>query len=248
MINKKSWAIILTIFSVVMLTADFSEAIYTQGHDFGDVEVGSTQKTLMRISNLDSAPVVLTGITFARDGCIDFSVVKLPESMTIPPNVSVDVEIGYSPSKIGECSTTLRVYNGSPMPSNTVTFTGTGVEQNSESPEPDNISGPLLEKLQKILDYTNESYTHETSRSYEQKKVSERRLKAFKKKLAVTSHLIQNGHFEAAHNKLREIYKKVDGKPESNDFVSSDKAARLALMLQDLIASFDFQHKQAKNS
>ena len=113
----------------------------------------------MSISNIDSLTVVLTGITFAPDSCSDFLVVKLPESMTIPPNGSVNFEIGYSPSFIGECSATLRIYNGSPMPSNEVTFTGIGVDQKPEQPEPDNISELLLEKLQKIIDYTNESYT-----------------------------------------------------------------------------------------
>jgi hypothetical protein len=104
----------------------------------------------------------------------------------------------------------------------------------------------LLEKLQKIIDYTNESYTYQAFKSYEQDKLSENRLKAFKKMLIVTYHLIENGHFEAAHNKLREIYKKVDGKPESNDFTTSDRASKLALMIHDLIASFDFEYKQVK--
>lgn len=247
MIRTKSLPILLIIFSIVILSPDFSEAIYTQGYDFGNVELGSTQTTLVSISNLDNLTVVLTGITFARDGCSDFSVVKLPESMAIPPNESVNFEIGYSPSFIGECSATLRIYNGSPMPSNEITFTGAGVEQKPEPPEPENISQLLLEKLQKIIDYTNESYTYQAFRSYEQGKLSERRLKAFKKMLVVSYHLIENGHFEAAHNKLKEIYKKADGKPESNDFVSSEKAAQLALMIHDLIASFDFEDKQAKN-
>jgi hypothetical protein len=248
MIRTKSLPILLIIFSIVILSPDFSEAIYTQGHDFGNVELGSTQTTLVSISNLDNLTVVLTGVTFARDGCSDFSVVKLPESMAIPPNESVNFEIGYSPSFIGECSATLRIYNGSPMPSNEVTFTGAGVEQKPEPPEPENISQLLLEKLQKIIAYTNESYTYQAFKSYEQDKLSERRLKAFKKMLVVSYHLIENDHFEAAHNKLREIYKKVDGKPESNDFVSSEKAAQLALMIHDLIASFDFQYKQVKKS
>jgi hypothetical protein len=249
MISTKSLPILLTIFSIVILSPDFSDAtIHTQGYDFGDVELGSTQTTLVSISNLDNLTVVLTGVTFARDGCSDFSVVKLPESMAIPPNESVNFEIGYSPSYIGECSATLRIYNGSPMPSNEVTFTGAGVEQKPEPPEPENISQLLLEKLQKIIDYTNESYTYQAFRSYEQDKLSERRLKAFKKMLVVSYHLIENGHFEAAHNKLREICKKVDGKPKSNDFVPSDNAAHLALMIHDLIASFDFQYKQVKKS
>ena len=76
----------------------------------------------------------------------------------------------------------------------------------------------------------------------------ERRLKAFKKMLVVTYHLIENGHFEAAHNKLREIYKKVDGKSKSNDFVPADRAAHLASMIHDLIASFDFEYGKVKTS
>jgi hypothetical protein len=64
----------------------------------------------------------------------------------------------------------------------------------------------------------------------------------------VTYHLIESDQFEAAHNKLNEIYKKADGKPESNDFVPPEKSANLALMLQDLIASFDFEDKQSKNA
>lgn len=156
----------------------------------------------MSISNIDSLTVVLTGITFAPDSCSDFLVVKLPESMTIPPNGSVNFEIGYSPSFIGECSATLRIYNGSPMPSNEVTFTGIGVDQKPEQPEPDNISELLLEKLQKIIDYTNESYTYRAFKSYEQDKLSETHLKAFKKMIVVSYQFIENSHFEAAHNKL----------------------------------------------
>ena len=168
--------------------------------------------------------------------------------MSILPNESVNVEIGYAPSFVGECSATLRIYTGSPMPSNEVTFSGIGVEQKPEQPEPGNISQLLLEKLQKIIDYTNESTIYQAFRSYEQDKLPEnQRLKAFKKMLVVSYNLIENGYLEAAHNKLKEIYKKVDGKPQSNDFVSSDKASNLASMLQDLIDSFGFEDKPVKN-
>ncbi|MBW2491110.1 MAG: hypothetical protein JRE65_08190, partial [Deltaproteobacteria bacterium] len=139
---------------------------------------------------------------------------------------------------------TLNIFTeGNREPSHEVIFTGTGVEQKSEQPEPDNISQLLLEKLQKIIDYTNESYTFQALRSYKQDRLSEGRRNAFNTKLMVSYHLIENGHFEAAENKLNEIYKKTDGKPESNDFVPPEKAANLALMLQDLIACFDFEDK-----
>lgn len=248
MISTKSLMILLTIFAIATLSPNFSEAaISTQGYDFGNVEVGSTQATFVSISNLDTRSVELTWITFAQTSCSDFSVVTLPESMTIPPNGTVNVEIGYAPSAVGECSDTLRIYSGSPFP-NQVNFIGIGIDQKPEQPEPENISQLLLEKLQKIIAYTNESYTYQTFKSYEQDKLPERRLKAFKKMLVVTYHLIENGHFEAAHNKLREIYKKVDGKPKLNDFVPADTAAHLASMIHDLIASFDFEYGKLKTS
>ncbi|MFC1881485.1 choice-of-anchor D domain-containing protein [Thermodesulfobacteriota bacterium] len=229
-------------FLIAILSPDFSEsAIDTQGYDFGNVEMGSTQTNLVNISNLDSVPVVLTWITIDKDGCSDISVVTLPESMTISPNGSVNVEIGYSPSFVGECSASLRIFTGSPLPSNQVIFTGTGVEQEPMETEPNNISQILLEKHQEIINYTNEDATYKSFKSQEQDKLSENRMNTFKKMLAVTYHLIENGHFGAAQNKLRAIYKKVDGKPKSNDFVSSDKATHLALMLHDLIDSFGFE-------
>ena len=236
---------VLIIFLVAILSPDLSEsAIYTQGYDFGNVKVDSTQINLVNISNRDSLPVVLTWISIDKDAsCSDISVVTLPESMTISPNGSVNVEIGYSPSFIGECSAILRIFTGSPLPSNQVIFTGTGIEQEPMETEPNNISQILLEKLKEIIDYTNESITYKTFKSHEQDKLSENRMKTFKKMLAVTYHLIENDHFYAAQNKLRAIYKKVDGKPKSNDFVSSDKAAHLALLINDLIDSFNFDYE-----
>ena len=246
MLNTKSLIILFSIFSIFILSPDFSEAtIDAQGYDFGNVEVGSLVTTLVTISNLDLTNYVdLSGISFALDSCSDFSIVTLLQPpITIQPEKSVNVEISYSPSFAGECSATLRIYTDSPWPSNQVTFTGIGVEQKPQQPEPDNISKQLLEKLQKIIDYTNESYIYQTFRIYEQDNLPERRLQAFKKSLGVTYNLIENGQFEAAYNKLNEIHKKTDGKPEANDFVPPEKATNLSAMLQDLIVSFDFEVK-----
>jgi hypothetical protein len=252
MINTKSLLILFSIFSIVTLSPEFSKAaVNVETDDFENVEVGSIQQVSANISNpnVDKA-VALSGISFSSDSCNDFSMVV---SFSIPtylqPGESVNVEIIYSPSFVGECSATLEISTDSLFfPTDKVTFTGTGVEQQSEQSDPNNISQLLLEKLQKIIDYTNDSYIYHVFRSTEQDSLGERRFKAFKKKLVVSYHLIESDQFEAAHNKLNEIYKKADGKPESNDFVPPEKAANLALMLQDLIASFDFEDKQAKQS
>ena len=251
MISAKTLLILLSIFSIAILSPALSEAVVSiHEYDFGNVKVGSTQTAAVTISTTTS--VKLTGIKFIiQNSCNDMTL--LPVSIEFPYSLSTGeiliVEIAYSPSESGECSGTLEIYSSSPFtPPDKVFFTGIGVEQEPEQPAPDNISQLLLEKLQKIIDYTNESYTYQTFRSYEQDRLSEGRLNAFKTKLMVSYHLIENGNFAAACNKLKEISKKTDGKPESNDFVPPEKAANLELMLQDLIASFDFEDKQAKQS
>lgn len=254
MINTKGFLILLSIFSVVIISAAFSEAaVNIKGDDFGNVEVGSEQKVLANISNPNNVAVVLSGISFSSGSCSDF---KMGASFSIPlslqPGDSVNVEIIYSPTFVGGCSATLEISTDFLFfPTDFITFIGTGVEQEPEQSDPDNISQSLLAKLQKIIDYTNESYTYQAFRSTEQDSLGERRFKAFKKMLAVSYNLIDNGHFEAAHNKLEEVYKKADGKSISNYFVPIEKAAQLSLMLQDLIDSFGFEDKpaiQAKKS
>ena len=74
MIKTKSLLILLSIFSIAKLSPDFSEAaIYTQGYDFGNVEVGSAQTTLMSISNLGGNEVKFT-MSFSLYSCGDFSI------------------------------------------------------------------------------------------------------------------------------------------------------------------------------
>jgi hypothetical protein len=242
MLSTKSLIIILfSIFSIAILSPALSEAsIIAEGYDFGNVEVGSKETTLVSITN-EGNKVELT-MQFSIYSCSDIlNNTSLPDVIWLQQNESINFEIGYKPSGAGECSANLSIIaDGNPFPIKQLTFTGSGVEQEPEPPAPDNITKQLLQKLQKIINYTNESYTYQAFRSYEQNNLPERRFKAYKKNLGVTYYLIENGQFEAAYNKLNAIHKKTDGKPESNDFVPPEKAANLALMLQDLIASFDF--------
>jgi len=251
MLSTKSFIILFSIFSIAILSPALSEAIDSiPEYEFGNVKVGSTQTAFVTLSTMTD--VELSGIKFIiQNSCNDMTL--LPVDIEFPYFLSTDkiltVEIAYSPSESGECSATLEIYSGGPWnPADKVFFTGFGVEPEPEQSAPGNISKQLLEKLQKIIDYTNESYTYQAFRSYNQDKLHDGRLDAFKTKLMVSYHLIENGQFEAAHNKLKEISKKTDGKPESNDFVPSEKAAHLASMLQDLIASFDFENKQSKKA
>ena len=243
MLSTKSLIILFSIFSIAIFSPAFSEAtisVSDEGYDFGNVEVGFKETTFVSITN-DGDEIELT-MGFSINSCSDIlNNTSLPDVIRLQQHESINFEIGYKPSYAGVCSANLSIFsNGNPFPITQLIFSGIGVEQEPEPPASDNTTKQLLEKLQKIINYTNESYTYQAFRSYEQDSLPEKRFKAFKKNLGVTYYLIENGQFEAAFNKLNAIHKKTDGKPESNDFVPPEKAANLALMLQDLIASFDF--------
>ncbi len=151
--RKNKIQILLLIFITVFATGLFQTnlleaAISSSSYDFGPVEVESTKTTAISITNLEDTSTTITGFVFANTDCSDFSVVSMPESMTIPPNGTIHVEVGYKPLALGTCSDTLRIYAGSPLPYS-VTLTGTGIEAISDQPEPFNISRPYLNQNDK---------------------------------------------------------------------------------------------------
>ena len=208
----------------------------TTVYDFGDLQVGSTKTTLVKIANLDSNnDVKIDGYSFGLTTCMNFSVVTQPSAMTIPPDGSIEIEIGYAPTFVGNCSDTLRIFSGSPFPAYQITFNGTGIEQLQS----DHAYQLLLDRLQRIIDYTDENVSKQTFKANKQRVSQTKREKAFRKMLIVAYQLIENTQLQAAHNKLAEVYKKVDGKPQNNDFVIAEKASQLALMIKELIGLLD---------
>lgn len=234
-------AIFIAIFSVTVLLPNLSEAaISATEYVFGEVELGSSKTTFVSISNLDSTSVTLTGLVFAKTSCSDFSVVSLPESMMIPPNGTISVEIGYSPSTVGDCSDILRIYSGSPFP-NQVSFSGIGIESASPGPKPTNAAQPFLERIENIMVFMDACSEDGSLEGYGHGNSAKNRLKAFRTMLVITAHHLENGYFEDAQNKLMEIYKKADGKPKPIDFVTGAKAPELGSMIQDLMASLSVE-------
>jgi hypothetical protein len=259
----------LTIFSIAILSPNFLEADTSiQEYDFGNVAVGSTLTIFVKISTTDTIKLsgikftdqdnICSDITLSSDVFISEEILDLYEynrdyilffpGFFINESQILTIEITYTPSGPRECLRVLEIHGPCDpwdwpcSPVDEVFFIGMGVEKES-----DNLSEILLKKLQEIINYTNEGYAYQTFKSYEQDTLSKRRMKTFQEMLYVTYHLIENGHFEAARNKLNSIYKRTNGKPkpDPNDFVPSDKSERLASMLQDLISSFDSQKKAA---
>jgi len=236
-----SSAIFIMIFSVAVLLPNLSEAaISSTGYFFGEVQLDSSKTTLVSISNLDSTSVTLTGLVFAKTNCSDFYVASPPQSMMIPPNGTINVEIGYSPSTVGDCADILRIYSGSPFPKQ-VSFSGVGIESASPGPNATNEAQPFLERIENIKLFLDTCSADGSLEGYGHGNSAKNRLKALRTMLVITAHQLENGYFKNARNKLMEIYKKADGKPKPMDFVTGAKAPELGSMIQDLIASLSFE-------
>ena len=234
-------AMFTAFFFVTLLLPNLSEAaISSTEFVFGEVELGSSKTTFVSISNPDSPSVTLSGLVFTKTSCSDFSVQSLPESMVIPSNGTISVEIGYSPSTVGVCSDILRIYSGSPFPDQ-VSFSGNGIESASLRPKPTNTAQPFLERIEDIMAFMDACSKDGSLEGYGHGNSAKNRLKAIRKMLVITAHHLENGYYEDAQNKLMEIYKKADGKSKPMDFVTGAKAPELGSMLQDLIADLSFE-------
>ncbi|MGD9260468.1 MAG: hypothetical protein PVG44_08480, partial [Desulfobacterales bacterium] len=85
-----------------------------------------------------------------------------------------------------------------------------------------------LMQIEGIRSFTETSIEEKELRGKGKGKWAKRRLKALNKMLATTSHMIENGDFKGACNKLAMIHKKIDGKPEPKDFVDGKAKSALA--------------------
>jgi hypothetical protein len=214
-------------------------AIDPTSYDFREVEVGISQTTVVNITNLGEASTEISGVVFDRTSCSDFFVVYAPLHTPIPPNGTVSIEIGYRPSSVGTCTDALRIYNGNPFPTS-MTVSGTGVMPEPEEPDPVDVTSQLLTQIAEIKTFMEDSLLDGNLEAAGKGRESQRRLKAFNKMLVVSAHMIENGRFRAAQNKLRAIYKKTDGNPSPQDFVKGWAAEELAARIETLIDSLNY--------
>ena len=244
MIKNKIQLLLSLIFIMVFATGlsqtNLSEAaISSSSYDFGPVEVESTKTTAISITNLENTSTTITGLVFANTDCSDFAV-EPPASMSILANGTIEVEVSFTPSTTGICTNTLRIYNGNPFPYS-VTLTGTGVELKPEQSRPLDGSRFYLTQIEEIKSFIQTSIGDGLLEGTGNDNEADKRLKTLNKMLIVTSHLFENGHYEAARNKLITIHKKTDGQPSPKDFVTGANATILSSKIYELIASLDFE-------
>jgi len=244
MIKNKTLLQILIIHIAVIAVSTFipntsQAAITSTGYDFQEVEIGSSETTMVTITNLEDTDTVITGIVLANTTCSDFSILQQPGNLTITAKGIIEVEIGYTPSSIGTCSDTLTIYNGTPSPI-MVTFVGTGVEPVVTNQDPFYARKQSLEQIAHIKAFFKESLDNRTLvGTVKDKRTAKNRVRSFNQMLTIAAHMIENGNIEAARNKLITIYKKADGKPNPKDFVTGDAADDLAGQIQSLILSLN---------
>jgi hypothetical protein len=138
--RKNKIQILLLIFITVFTTGLIQPGLLkAEDHDFGEVEIGSTETIPVSITNPAPHPVKIT-LEFDNTACTDFSVVSAPD-LDKPFVGKIEIEVGFTPLKIGSCSNTLTV-KGIGIDPNSVNLTGTGIEAISDQPEPFNIGRP----------------------------------------------------------------------------------------------------------
>lgn len=145
MISTKCLLILLSIFSIFIIAPNSSIAedaeVYPKQFDFGNLEVGSTETTSVRISNISGSNVDYLSVAFYGDTCGVFSVVTSPVPASIPEGITVEIKVDYSPSSIEQCSADFHIFtDSSPGASSIiVTFSGAGVEAKTFSQNDDLI-------------------------------------------------------------------------------------------------------------
>ena len=227
--------IVVTLLTNIMILPNISSAaISFSGYDFGEVEINTTKTAVLTITNLDQTVIEISGFEFVQTNCSSFSIASEPESVSIPSNGALNVLVDFTPTETGVCSDTLRIYTGTPFPS-MATFTGAGIESVQPVAEPLDLNTQCLRQIEAIVSFTQTSIEQGSLKGVGEGKSADRKLKALTIMLAVTSQMVEKGNTIAAHHKLDEIYKKIDGKPKPMDFVEGDAKEILATKVDSLI-------------
>jgi len=196
------------------------------GHDFGDVEVGTSATTIATISNLGRANLTVSSMGFTTGSNSDFSITSGPNlPAAIEPNVFVDVEISYSPSVEGYATAILEITTDDPDESvEEVALGGAGVI----------IEVPPSQQVVDILLFIEASVNVQTLVGSGPGNSAEGRLGALINMIEATGDLIEAELFEEGCQQLRDAYRRIDGEPRPPDFASGEASAELAGMIENL--------------
>jgi hypothetical protein len=110
-------------FADFLLTAAFFSVLFASGpvhaievapleHDFGEIEVGESNSTVITISNYTGHPHTITTVAFSKGSSPDFSLAtSLDLPMTLASLDRLELEIVFSPSGPGLALADLRIHS-----------------------------------------------------------------------------------------------------------------------------------------
>ena len=83
-------------------------------YNFGEVELGTSESTIITINNSGGVNLDIVDIRFKSGSCGDFAIPSITLPFYITPSGSIGVEVNYTPSQLGSCSAILEIVSSDP--------------------------------------------------------------------------------------------------------------------------------------
>ena len=197
-------------------------------YDCGEVELGSSNSTIITIMNTGYEIHIIDEVGFGPGSSPDFSITATPApGAELMPGDDAEVEITYTPSNLGYASATLGIeWSNGGAGYEQVSLEGFGVEP----------SGIIIEA---ILNFFDESVGEGTLEGNGPGNSAEHRLNALRNMLLEAGRLIDEGDYNGACVQLNDAYKHCDGQDNPPDFVTGDAQAELANQILDLMEALN---------
>jgi hypothetical protein len=221
-----AWSFVFTCSPCVYGEPDIN--VVPLSHDFGQVEVGSSESVVITIYNDGDSPITIESATFQTGSSEDYSIT----SFFFPPVVfssggRFNIEITFAPSAGGPSQAVLEIVNSDPdEPLVEVVLTGRG-------------PGDPLEQIEEINDFVQASVDGGTLVGKGSGSSARNRLRTFVNKLQTVETLIEQELFPKACALLKSAYKHADGLDSPKDFVEGEARAELAAKIEELITALD---------
>lgn len=196
-------------------------------YDFGLVQAGSSESTLITVSNPGDEPLVLEAVSFEAGSSEAFQIT----SLVFPPVVmsagaQFTIEVTFTPVTGGPASATLTLLSTDPdEPVTQIVFTGQAPAE-EQTPQ---------EQIAAIIAFVEESKQDGSLQGSGPGRSAANRLNALQNMLDEAGDLIESGLYDPAVRQLESIYQKIEGSDKANVFVKGPAAAELAQWTLDLM-------------
>jgi hypothetical protein len=211
-------------------TAEVDIDVSPLSHNFGEVELGQPRTLTVSISNTGCGELTVSGASIETD----FAITSFPpSSVVIKPNETLDMEVTYTPTILGNNSAVLKINsNDADEPVVEVQLSAVG------------IPPPPSEQISNILAFFDESVEQGTLQGVlygcgKGPPHADFQLKILRCMIQAASNSIERERYRQACEQLRHIYKCCDGQCKPPDLVTGDAVPELASMIQQLMRTLD---------